>query len=59
MECLECNARLYDESDGSYYENDNYITKYIAWCPKCGTVYEYEVVTPVVKSTIRNFRKQE
>ena len=57
MNCKKCGEWFYEYEDGSYYEGDNFVEKYIGTCPKCRQTYTWEYVRPIVKSTLRNFQE--
>ena len=60
MECPKCKCPwLIDDTDGEYYEDNNLVTKFIAFCLNCGTGYTFETVKPIVETTIRNFKEME
>jgi hypothetical protein len=55
--CQKCGGYFIEDEDGSYYEDNNLVERYICSCSKCGQCYTYESVKPIVKPTIRNFKE--
>lgn len=55
--CKKCGGWFVEDNDGSYYEDDNLIEKYVGSCTRCGQSYTWECVKPIVESTVRNFQE--